>query len=48
MDFIRARARFGEKYGLGNRSYELVEMLPAKKTVNMEGRHSFERGPTFA
>jgi uncharacterized Fe-S center protein len=37
-----------EKYGLGSRSYELVEILPAEETVNMKGRHSFERGPSFA
>ena len=41
-------AKFGEKYGLGNCSYELIEILPAEETVNMEGAHSFERGPTFA
>jgi uncharacterized Fe-S center protein len=37
-----------EKYGLGNRSYELVEILPAEETVKIKGLHSFERGPSFA
>ena len=40
--------KYGEKYGLGTREYELVEILPAEETVKMKGRHSFERGPTFA
>jgi uncharacterized Fe-S center protein len=39
---------FGEKYGLGNRSHNLVEILSAEETVDMEGGHSFERGPSFA
>ena len=40
--------KFGEKYGLGNRSYELIEILSAEETVNMKGAHSYERGPSFA
>jgi uncharacterized Fe-S center protein len=40
--------KFGEKYGLGTRSYELVEILPAEETINIQGRHVYERGPTFA
>jgi hypothetical protein len=40
--------KFGEKYGLGNRSYELIEILSAEETVNMKGSHSYERDPSFA
>ena len=39
--------KLGEKHGLGSRSYEMVEILPAEETLNMEGRHSYERGPSF-
>ena len=39
---------YGEKMGLGSRKYELVEILPASETKNMEtGKHSFEDQPTF-
>ena len=41
--------KFGVKYGLGQNPYELIEILPAAETLNMEGRHTFERGqPSFA
>ena len=39
--------KFGEKYGLRNCSYELIEILSAEETVNMKGSHSYERGPSF-
>ena len=40
--------KYGEKYGMGSRDYELVEILPAEETMQMKGGHSFERGPSFA
>ncbi len=40
--------RFGEKHGLGFRSYELIETLSAEETIKIKGHHSFERGPSFA
>jgi uncharacterized Fe-S center protein len=41
--------KFGVKYGLGQNPYELIEILPAAETLDMEGRHVFERGqPSFA
>ena len=39
---------YGEELGLGSRKYELVEILPASETKDMEpGKHSFEDQPTF-
>ena len=41
--------KFGVKYGLGQNPYELIEILPAAETLDMEGRNVFERGqPSFA
>jgi uncharacterized Fe-S center protein len=40
--------KFGEKHGLGKRTYELIEILPAEETVKMRGSHSYERGPSFS
>ena len=41
--------KFGVKYGLGQNPYELIEVLSPAETLNMEGRHTFERGqPSFA
>ncbi len=40
--------KYGEKYSMGSREYELVEILPPEETMHMKGGHSFERGPSFA
>ncbi|MBU7036447.1 MAG: DUF362 domain-containing protein [Theionarchaea archaeon] len=40
--------QFAEKLGMGSRSYELVEVLPACETVKMEiPEEQFERQPSF-
>lgn len=39
---------FAEKYGMGSRTYELVEVLPPEETVKMEiPQAEFERQPSF-
>ena len=39
---------FAEKYGMGSRTYELVEVLPPQETVKMEiPQAEFERQPSF-
>jgi uncharacterized Fe-S center protein len=40
--------KFGEKHGLGLRSYDLIEILPAEETLKNKGHHVYERGPSFA
>lgn len=39
---------YGEKLGLGSRSYELVEVLSPEETAKMDpGKHVYENQPTF-